>query len=194
MNAVNTMISKPSGNRDGHEPLKGRDMLCFSHDWSGDPLSKTHLMRLLARDNRILWVNSIGYRTPAVSKRDLSRALSKLKAAASPLTQVERNIFVLNPLAIPLYGALGQRANRWLLRNQVLRAMRRLGFRRPVNWVFNPAAAVIARQLGEELLIYYCVDELTHDDIARILGCSRRQVGKLLEQLSEWGRAQEKVR
>jgi RNA polymerase sigma factor (sigma-70 family) len=42
--------------------------------------------------------------------------------------------------------------------------------------------------------IYYCVDELTHDDIARILGCSRRQVGKLLEQLSEWGRAQEKVR
>ena len=44
--------------------LRGRDMLCFSHDWSGDPLSKTHLMRLLARDNRVLWVNSIGYRAP----------------------------------------------------------------------------------------------------------------------------------
>ncbi|HVJ81561.1 MAG TPA: hypothetical protein VNC50_10865, partial [Planctomycetia bacterium] len=41
----------------------GRDMLCFSHDWTGDPLSKTHLMRILAPDNRILWVNSIGYRT-----------------------------------------------------------------------------------------------------------------------------------
>ena len=24
--------------------LRGRDMLCFSHDWNGDPLSKTHLM------------------------------------------------------------------------------------------------------------------------------------------------------
>ena len=34
--------------------LRGRDMLCFSHDWNGDPLSKTHLMRLLARDTRIL--------------------------------------------------------------------------------------------------------------------------------------------
>ena len=37
------------------DPLRGRDMLCFSHDWNGDPLSKTHLMRLLARDNRVLW-------------------------------------------------------------------------------------------------------------------------------------------
>ena len=42
--------------------LRGRDVICFSNDWSGDPLSKTHLMRLLARDNRVLWVNSIGYR------------------------------------------------------------------------------------------------------------------------------------
>ena len=27
--------------------LRGRDILCFSHDWTGDPLSKTHLMRVL---------------------------------------------------------------------------------------------------------------------------------------------------
>ena len=44
--------------------LEGKDIICFSNDWDGDPLSKTHLMRLLARDNRVLWVNSIGYRTP----------------------------------------------------------------------------------------------------------------------------------
>src|ERR671925_489933 len=81
--------------------LRGRDMLCFSHDWSGDPLSKTHLMRLLARDNRVLWVNSIGYRTPTASKADFSRAFWKLAAAASPLREVEPNIFTLNPLAIP---------------------------------------------------------------------------------------------
>ncbi|HVF27493.1 MAG TPA: hypothetical protein VM943_04575, partial [Pyrinomonadaceae bacterium] len=63
--------------------LKGRDILCFSNDWSGDPLSKTHLMRLLARDNRVLWINSIGYRAPTVSKADVSRAFNKLAAAAS---------------------------------------------------------------------------------------------------------------
>ena len=142
--------------------LRGRDIICFSHDWSGDPLSKTHLMRLLARDNRVLWVNSIGYRTPTVSKADAGRAFRKLVAAANPLRNPEPNIYVLSPLAIPAYGSEGVRAvNRHLLRFQVRRAMRRLGFRRPVNWIFNPPAAVVAGTLGEEQLIYQCVDEYT---------------------------------
>jgi glycosyltransferase involved in cell wall biosynthesis len=156
------------GGRSGsesHTPtalLRGRDMLCFSHDWSGDPLSKTHLMRLLSQENRILWVNSIGYRAPSVSRRDLSRAIQKVKAAMQPLAQPERNLFVLNPLVVPAYGLAGMRAlNTWLLRFQVKRAMRRLGFQRPINWVFNPAASLVAGQLGEEVLIYYCVDEYT---------------------------------
>lgn len=135
-------------------------MLCFSHDWSGDPLSKTHLMRLLACQNRILWVNSIGYRIPGVSRRDMSRAVRKLFAATSPLREVEPNLFVLSPLIVPAYGRRSvRRLNRWLLREQVRGAMRRLGFERPVNWVFNPAAAMVAGSFDEELLIYYCVDE-----------------------------------
>jgi glycosyltransferase involved in cell wall biosynthesis len=146
----------------GADVLRGRNILCFSHDWSGDPLSKTHLMRLLARDNRVLWVNSIGYRTPTASKADVTRAFRKLAAAAAPVREVERNIFVLNPLAVPAYGRPRVRdLNRALLRLQVRRAMRRLGFRRPINWIFNPAAAVVARAFDEDLLIYQCVDEYT---------------------------------
>src|SRR5207248_1574822 len=49
--------------------------------------------------------------------------------------------------------------NARLLRFQVRRAMRKLGFERPVNFVFNPAASVVAGRLGEETLVYYCVDE-----------------------------------
>jgi len=142
--------------------LRGEDILCFSHDWNGDPLSKTHLMRLLARDNRILWVNSIGYRTPSVSKADMSRAFQKLVAAASPIQEPEKNLFVLSPLAIPAYGRPWIRElNRHLLRFQVRQAMRRLRFRRPISWVFNPAAAVIAGEFDERMLIYHCVDEYT---------------------------------
>ena len=142
--------------------LRGRDMLCFSHDWSGDPLSKTHLMRLCSRHNRVLWVNSIGYRAPSASAADARRALNKLKAAAQPVREVEPNIFVLNPLAIPAHGIPWMRAvNRQLLRLQVLRAMRGLHFERPINWVFNPAAGIIAGALHEDLVIYYCVDEYT---------------------------------
>lgn len=159
--------------------LRGRDLICFSHDWGGDPLSKTHLMRILARDNRVLWVNSIGYRTPTASKADITRAFKKLKAATSPLREPERNIFVLNPLAVPVYGQ--QRIhdlNRRLLRFQVKRAMRQLGFQRPINFVFNPAAAVVAGALGEKQLIYYCVDEYT-----QFSGVSSTSLAELEQQL-----------
>jgi glycosyltransferase involved in cell wall biosynthesis len=137
-------------------------MLCFGHDWTGDPLSKTHLMRHLSRDNRILWINSIGYRAPTASSRDLSRIVNKLKAAAEPVKEVEPNIFVLNPLAIPAFGIPWMpKVNRQLLKYQVWRAMERLGFRRVVNWTFNPSAAVVAGALHEDLIVYYCVDEFT---------------------------------
>ncbi|WP_422925479.1 glycosyltransferase [Singulisphaera sp. PoT] len=142
--------------------LRGRDIICFSHDWTGDPLSKTHFMRLLAQDNRILWVNSIGYRAPTASKADLSRAFKKVAAAMAPIKEVEPNLFVFNPLAIPAYGRPALRdLSRRLLRAQILRAMRRLGFKKPINWVFNPAAGIIAGTLDEEFLIYHCVDEYT---------------------------------
>lgn len=158
--SVRSTLAVPAAGKPAPGALRGRDILCFSHDWNGYPLSKTHLMRLLATDNRILWVNSIGYRMPSASRQDISRALRKLKAAATPIRQVEPNIFVLNPLVIPAYGRSAVRSfNRWFLRFQVKRAMRGLAFRRPLNWVFNPAAALIAGQLGEEQLIYYCVDQ-----------------------------------
>ena len=84
--------------------LSGRDIVCFSHDWTGDPLSKTHLMRILARDNRILWVNAIPNRMPTTSSKDVTRILNKVRAFADPVREVEPNIFVLNPFAIPAYG------------------------------------------------------------------------------------------
>jgi glycosyltransferase involved in cell wall biosynthesis len=144
------------------DTLHGRDMLCFSHDWNGDPLSKTHLMRLLAKDNRVLWVNSIGYRAPTASRRDFSRAARKLLAAAAPLREVEPNINVLSPLVIPAYGRPWVKAfNRWFLRQQIKQAMRSLRFERPINWVFNPAAEIVAGTLDEDMLIYYCVDDYT---------------------------------
>lgn len=142
--------------------LRGRDILCFSHDWTGDPLSKTHLMRVLSRENRILWINAIANRMPTTSSKDISRIFSKLKGFTAPVREVEPSIFVLNPLAIPAYGSKGMVAiNRRFLISQVKKAMRNLGFARPINMVFNPAAGMIAGRLGESGVIYYCVDEYT---------------------------------
>lgn len=142
--------------------LSGRDIVCFSHDWSGDPLSKTHLMRVLSRNNRVLWVNAIANRTPTASSKDVSRIFDKLRAFADPVREVEPNIFVLNPLAIPAYGSrLVRGMNRGVLVAQVRSAMRKLRFRNVMNFVFNPAAGLLAGRIGEEKVVYYCVDEYT---------------------------------
>ncbi len=142
--------------------LRGRDILCFSHDWTGDPLSKTHLMRVLSRDNRILWINAIANRMPTTSSKDLSRIYKKLKSFTEPIKEVEPNIFVMNPLAIPAYGSNAVVSfNQKFLISQVKGAMKKLKMSNVINMVFNPAAGMIAGKLGETEQIYYCVDEYT---------------------------------
>lgn len=144
------------------DALRGRDILCFSHDWTGDPLSKTHLMRVLAKENRILWINAIANRMPTASSKDISRIFTKLKGFTEPVREVEPNIFVLNPFAIPAYGSPAIVAyNQRTLVRQVKKAMRKLGMTDVVNMVFNPAAGMIAGKLGESQIVYYCVDEYT---------------------------------
>jgi RNA polymerase sigma factor (sigma-70 family) len=44
-----------------------------------------------------------------------------------------------------------------------------------------------------DVAVYYHLYELTQDDIARILGCSRRHVGDLVTRLEEWGRSQHAI-
>jgi glycosyltransferase involved in cell wall biosynthesis len=139
-----------------------RDIVCFSNDWDGDPLSKTHLMRILSRDARVLWVNSLGNRSARASAGDAARIARKLRAALRGLVEVEPNIHVLSPLYVPAYGnPVAVRANRVLVRLQILAAMRRLGLRRPVSWCFLPSAAPVAGTLGESLVLYHVVDDFS---------------------------------
>jgi glycosyltransferase involved in cell wall biosynthesis len=143
-------------------PLRGRDIVCFSHDWTGDPLSKTHIMRVLARENRVLWINALPNRMPTASGKDVSRIFKKLKGFTQPVREVEANIFVLNPLAIPAYGSEAiVSLNEATLIRQIKRAMKKLAMRDVVNMVFNPAAGMVAGKIGESHIIYYCVDEYT---------------------------------
>jgi len=158
---------------------QGKEIVAFSNDWDGDPLSKRHIMRILARDHRILWVNSLGNRAPRASSHDLRRVWKKLGAALRGMKEVEPGIHVLSPLAIPAYGSPRARAaNRALLRFQVKRAMGLLGFRRPISWSFLPASAPVSGTLGEELVVYQCVDEFS-----AFSGTNGRHIAEMEERL-----------
>jgi len=162
--------------------IEGYDIICFSNDWDGDPLSKKHIMRRLAKRNRVLWVNSIGNRNPTVTARDFKRAVQKLKSAASGCRQVEENIWVLAPLAVPFHGSAVARAiNKRLLSRTVRLAAWRLGFRNAITWTFAPPSADVVGSLGERSIIYHCVDEFsefTGTDRTAILEMERRLMEK----------------
>ena len=142
--------------------LKGRDIVCFSNDWDGDPLSKMHAMKILARENRVLWVNSIGNRRPTASTRDAKRIFKKISGAMQGLQERHPNIWVMTPLAIPFYGnELVRAANGVLLKAQVQKAMQQLGFKDVISWSFLPSSAPVSGTLGESLVVYHCVDEFS---------------------------------
>jgi glycosyltransferase involved in cell wall biosynthesis len=145
--------------------IEGRDIICFSNDWDGDPLSKKHIMTRLARKNRVLWVNSIGNRRPTLSLHDLRRVWKKVGDSARGSRSGEPNITVHSPLVLPFYGS---RAARWFSRRQLrsglLRVCRRLKFRDVITWTFAPSSADVAGTLGEEIVLYHCVDEFSEFD------------------------------
>lgn len=140
--------------------IRGHDIICFANDWDSDPLSKKHIMKRLARHNRVLWVDSVGIRTPRASARDVRRAWTKLGKWAKGIREVAPNMFVYSPVVIPFHGIpAARRINQSLLPWMVRRAARQLGFERPILWSFLPTTADIVGSLDEKLVVYGCVDD-----------------------------------
>jgi len=161
--------------------IKGYNIVCFSNDWDGDPLSKKHIMLQLSQFNRILWVNSIGNRNPSASARDLRRALKKVREFRQGCRQVADNIYVFSPLVIPFHSsALARAVNRRILVRSLRRACHQLGFDSWITWTFLPTSADVVGNLGERLLIYHCVDEFSE-----FTGTNKQAVLKLERRLLE---------
>ncbi len=136
-------------------------IVAFAKDWHEDPTSNHHVLRELARTRRVLWLNSLATRTPKLSSsRDLGKIRRKLGEFARGPVNVEHDLWVMSPLVLPLPHLPAARAiNRQVLR-ATIRALRlRLGIRDFHLWTFLPNTGDYVGTLGEELAVYYCVDE-----------------------------------
>ncbi|HSW65010.1 MAG TPA: glycosyltransferase [Dissulfurispiraceae bacterium] len=140
--------------------IHGKNILCFANDWHNDPTSKHQVMKLLSKNNRILWINSIGMRKPSVSSSDLQRIIGKLKSWMKGLEQIGENLLVFTPIVLPFPSSgLARRINTLLLRSSLWYYRKQLGMRNFQLWTFVPTMVELAGTMGEEKLIYYCVDE-----------------------------------
>ena len=142
--------------------LQGKEIICFANDWDGEPLSKKHIMKRLAQRNRILWVNSIGNRSPKINRKDLGRIFRKTNQFFQGVREVEKNLYVFSPVMIPFYHSMVfRKSNQHLLAWMIRRQLKRLGFSKPITWTFAPSSADVVGRLGEIKIIYHCVDEFS---------------------------------
>jgi glycosyltransferase involved in cell wall biosynthesis len=142
--------------------LRGRDIVCVGFaDWDTELwTNQQHLMARLARDNRVLFVESLGLRKPQLAGRDLARIARRLRRGLAPPRAVD-GLHVLSPLVVPLHSNRFVRAlNTRLLPALVRRAARRLGIRRPILWAYVPQAEVLIEALEPSLIVYHCVDDI----------------------------------
>ncbi|HYM53782.1 MAG TPA: glycosyltransferase [Solirubrobacteraceae bacterium] len=145
-----------------HPRLRGRDIVCVGFaDWDTELwTNQHHLMSRLARENRILFVESLGLRRPQLAGRDLARVWRRLRRGLSPPRATD-GLHVLSPLVLPLHGSrLARALNARLLPALVRRAARRLGLRRPILWAYVPQAEVLVEALRPSLVVYHCVDDI----------------------------------
>ena len=154
-------------------------ILCFADDWGRHPSSTQHIMRVLSRDLKVLWVESLGFRKPGVSKRDLLRIFFKIKNYIQGVKEMEKNIYVLTPLVIPLhrYGWI-RWINQWLLSLILKSYLRKNKVDKFILWISHPSAEPMAKRLGESKTVYYCGDEY-----AEFTSFSRELVMKLERDL-----------
>jgi glycosyltransferase involved in cell wall biosynthesis len=132
-----------------------------------------HLMARLATRNRILFIESIGLRTPQVAARDVKRMAGRLvrglrrpRVVKSPFGG---EILVLAPLILPFHrSAIVRKLNGVLLRRFVKSAARRAfssgSPRRRVLWGYVPQAEALLATVDPDLVVYHCVDDIARQD------------------------------
>jgi len=143
------------------------DFVVFSDDWGRHPTSCEHIFRRLLPDHRIVWVNTIGTRSPGLSLYDAGRAVEKLRSfvarpSAGGADSGHSNLTVLSPVMLPYNQYAWCRAfNRRAMRAALVPVLRERGFRDVVALSSLPNVADFLANLEARRKVYYCVDDFT---------------------------------
>ncbi len=116
------------------------------------------MMRRFARRVPVLYINSIGMRTPSVGEGAMffTRIARKLRSLRRGAVTVEPGFTVYSPFAAP--GGLGATLNPMLLPRQIRRAASRAGITKPMVWVACPPGATVVDQLKPVGVVYQRTD------------------------------------
>lgn len=157
-----------------------RDLIVFGEDFGGLPSSTQHLVRHLAKQHKVLWVNSIGLRQPKLSTKDVTRAFNKLFGRTKAVTQnmlvseEHENITIVNLKTIPAPASkFSRKLAQQMMLYQLQTVIAELNLNAPILWTSLPTAVDLCGHLGESSVVYYCGDDFSalagvdHDTVAQ---------------------------
>ena len=114
-----------------------------------------------AARNRVLFLESLGLRQPRLAGRDLRRMARRVERAAAGAARGRRAArAVAARRSRSTAGRASGPLNARLLRAQVGRAARELGFERPLLWSYVPQAEWLVETLQPSAIVYHCVDDI----------------------------------
>lgn len=132
-----------------------------------------HVFRHVARTHRVVWVNSIGHRTPGI--RDLGRFAQKFghmlsRGAPEPVVDAgafeegERPTRIIHPRVLPWHQFAPIRAlNTRSLVSAIRASLAALDSREPPIVVTGtPPSVDVLGRLGEIADVYFCMDDFLH--------------------------------
>jgi glycosyltransferase involved in cell wall biosynthesis len=141
--------------------LAGYGVVYFGNDWFAENrTSSHHIARRLSQVLPVLYIETPGIRAPQTTARDLRKLWKKLSAAAAPARRIHDKLSVKTIPQIPFRRLpFVNLLNRRLAELLARRELRRLGFSRRISWFVIPHPGALAGRLGEDLIVYYCIDD-----------------------------------
>jgi glycosyltransferase involved in cell wall biosynthesis len=133
----------------------------FGNDWFAENrTSSHHIAKRIGARFPMLYVEVPGLKKPGVTQRDLRKILEKLRMAFQSPQLVAPHFWRMTLPQMPLRRfAFIRSGNRMLSRFLIRRAIRILDFNDAIAWFHVPHPGFLARQLGEKLTVFYCVDD-----------------------------------
>ncbi len=165
---------------------KGRDIVCFAGcDWwyHNRGLFCPQIMKRLAKDSRILFVNSLGTRIPSLRKdRNAAKKIArKFRSIIRFLRKAQDGMYILSPVSLPLGSHFGRKLNSCSVFLQVKLVSVLLGFKKPVVYIGCPPALEIAKKLKQRQFMIYERTDLFEE----MPGAEKSYIAALDRELAE---------
>lgn len=146
-----------------------RDLIVFAEDYCGLPSSTQHLINGIAKNRKVMWVNSIGLRQPTLSLKDSKRVLNKVlswNSTNSSSTSYKNDqlhlVEQVNVITVPAPSSYFARIiAREVMLKQLKPLIKKMGLIRPILWTSLPTASDLCGHLDESATIYYCGDDFS---------------------------------